>query len=137
VGSTLATLPHAGLPGSRDMAVAGRGLTLIGQLIGDNEPDVQKALSWALRNFTAIDAGAVVALLDEEALTARRTQDGHRAWVIRDTLAKLPDHAERYRRSLEGIRRRSGAPSTSIAAVTAAALFNPGTAPSAAHAPED
>jgi 3-methyladenine DNA glycosylase AlkD len=121
VGSTLATMAHVNVRGGHDPLVVGRGLTLIGQLIGDNQPDVQKALSWALRDFTAVDSAAVKAFLDDEALTARRTQDGNRAWVIKDAMAKLPDEAGRYRQILEGIRRKPGGPSTSIASATAAA----------------
>jgi hypothetical protein len=46
--------------------------------------------------------------------------DGHRARVIRDSLAKLdPTEAERLRQRLAGIRRRTGAPSSSRAADTA------------------
>ena len=51
----------------------------------------------------------------------RRDGDGHRAWVIRDTLAKLdPAVADELRARLAGIRKRPGAPATSIAAETAA-----------------
>ena len=53
---------------------------------------------------------------------ARDTDDGHRAWVIRDALREAA--RRRSRRScgtpLAGIRRRPGAPSTSRAAATAA-----------------
>ena len=125
VGSTLATMPFArGLPGGRDKATCARALDLVGELIGDSEPDVQKALSWALRNYASIDAAAVTELLRRETETACRTDDGHRAWVIRDSLAKLPpDTALALRTKLEGIRRRPGAPSTSRAAA-AVAQFN-------------
>jgi 3-methyladenine DNA glycosylase AlkD len=121
VGSTLATMAHVNVRGGHDPLVVGHGLTLIGQLIGDNEPDVQKALSWALRDFTAVDAAAVKAFLDHEVLTARRAQDGNRAWVIKDAMSKLPHEVGRYRQILEGIRRKPGGPSTSIASATAAA----------------
>jgi 3-methyladenine DNA glycosylase AlkD len=128
VGSTLATLPHVhGIPGDRgeqEAAIVTRGLTAIAQLIGDDEPDVQKALSWALRNFAALDRAAVTRFLQTETETARRTNDGHRAWVIRDALSKLqPDAAARMRTDLDGIRRRPGAPSTSRAAAAAAQLL--------------
>ena len=117
VGSTLATMPHVNFPGGGDKVFVRHGLSLIVRLIGDAEPDVQKALSWALRTFAALDRSAVEDFLTTEALTARRTQDGNRAWVIRDTLPKLPeDTATRLRFSLDGIRRRPGTPSTSIAA---------------------
>jgi 3-methyladenine DNA glycosylase AlkD len=137
VGSTLATMPHVNLPGSRDKPAFQRGLALIGQLIGDNEPDVQKALSWALRSYAALDPAAVGAFLDEEVQTARRTRDGNRAWVIRDTLAKLPDEAERYRQILDGIRRQPGGPSTSTAATTAAAFLASAGGPGTTHRSED
>ena len=107
VGSTIATLPHVKHAGSRDKGVASRGLMLIGLLMGDPEPDVQKALSWALRSLAAIDLAAVITFLDVETATARKTGDGERAWVIRDTLAKLPDeNAAAFRAQLDGIRRR-------------------------------
>jgi uncharacterized protein (TIGR00369 family) len=123
VGSTLATLPHVNYPGGDDKIVVRQGLALIGLLIGDAEPDVQKALSWALRTFAKLDPSAVEAFATEEALTARRTHDGYRAWVIRDTLPKLPDDtASRLRISLDGVRRQPGVPPTSRAAATATAL---------------
>jgi 3-methyladenine DNA glycosylase AlkD len=122
VGSTLATLPFArGVPGGRDPAIVARGLAIVGQLIGDAEPDVQKALSWALRNMAGIDAAATARFLEAETETALATDDGGRAWVIRDSLSKLPsDVAADLRGRLQGIRRRPGAKSTSRAAATAA-----------------
>ena len=46
-----------------------------------------------------------------EAETAAATDDGHRAWVIRDALSKLdPADADAIRARLDGIRRRAGAP---------------------------
>src|SRR4051812_4219876 len=121
VGSTIATLPHVGRRPDERAAIVRRGLPLIGDLIGDAEPDVQKALSWALRTLAAIDLPATAAFLRAEAATARATRDGGRAWVIRDTLGKLPDElAEELRAALDGIRRRPGAPSTSRARATAA-----------------
>jgi 3-methyladenine DNA glycosylase AlkD len=136
VGSTLAVMIHASSNGGRNPDTVRRGLRLIGQLIGDAEPDVQKALSWPLRDFTAVDAAAVLAFVDEEARPAAETNDGHRAWVIRDMLVKLsPADAARIKQTLEGVRRAPGAPSTSRAAATAAA-FAPGFAP-AVKTPED
>jgi hypothetical protein len=122
VGSTIATLPHArGIPGARSPVVVERGLALMGQLIGDAEPDVQKALSWALRTLAQLDARATTRFLEAETATARATDDGHRAWVIRDSVSKLPaEMATRLRTSLDGIRRRPNAPSTSRAAAIAA-----------------
>jgi hypothetical protein len=76
----------------------------------------------------------VTAALADEAETAATTDDGHRAWVIRDTLAKLPDaDAGRLRERLAGIRRRPGAPSTARGAATAARF---GGLPDPTHWPE-
>jgi 3-methyladenine DNA glycosylase AlkD len=128
VGSTLATIPFAkGMPGGRDPETAARGLAAIADLIGDEEPDVQKALSWALRNFAAVDQAAVVAFLEREAATARADDDGNRAWVVRDSLSKIPAAtAATLKANLEGVRRRSNAPSTSRAAAAAAQLIREG-----------
>jgi 3-methyladenine DNA glycosylase AlkD len=130
VGSTVAALPFArSVPGARDPATAARGLACIRLLIGDAEPDVQKALSWALRSLVLADRAAVIQFLEAETETARATDDGGRAWVIRDSVSKLPaGTAASIKTSLDGIRRRPGAPSTSRAAATAAA-FLPGSAP--------
>jgi hypothetical protein len=101
--------------------VARHGLDLIGQLLGDDEPDVQKALAWALRSLTLVDLAAVTAFCEIEAVRAAEGSDGHRAWVIRDALPKLdPDAAGRIRARLDGLRRKAGAPSTSAAAAAAA-----------------
>jgi 3-methyladenine DNA glycosylase AlkD len=130
VGSTLATMPHVDRKLGRDPVVVRRGIALVGQLIGDAEPDVQKALSWALRGFAELDPAAVIDFLEAEAEAARRTDDGGRAWVIRDSLTKLPaDSAARLRAAVDGIRRRPGAPSTSRAAATAAQFDLTGAAP--------
>ena len=84
-------------------------------------PDVQKALSWAYRSMLAVDRTATEAALRDQAERAARDADGHRAWVIRDTLAKLdPATADDLRDRLAGIRKRPGAPATSDAAETAA-----------------
>ncbi len=117
IGSTIATMPFVDRRRGRAPEVATHGLSLIGDLIGDSEPDVQKALSWALRSMAGVDVAATTHLLDAEATTAAATADGHRAWVIRDALVKLdPADADRIRARLDGIRRRPGAPSTSRAA---------------------
>ena len=130
VGSTMATLPHVhGVPGGRSPVVIEHGLSLMGQLIGDSEPDVQKALSWALRTLAQMDPRVTARFLEAETETARATDDGHRAWVIRDSVSKLPtETAARLKANLEGVRRRPGVPSTSRAAATAAAFFASGTA---------
>ena len=121
VGSTVATMPFIDRRRGRDPEVADHGLGLIGDLMGDAEPDVQKALAWALRSLTVVNEGAVAAFVTDEAETAQTTADGNRAWVVRDTLHKLPAAtAADLRARLDGIRRRPGAPSTSRAAETAA-----------------
>ena len=123
IGSTIATAPFVHRRAGREAVVARHGLELIGQLIGDAEPDVQKALSWALRSLTLVDRDAVAAFCDVEADRAAQDVDGHRAWVIRDALPKLePADADRIRARLEGVRRKPGAASTSAASAAAAAF---------------
>jgi 3-methyladenine DNA glycosylase AlkD len=120
VGSAIATMPHVDHRRGRDPDVARHGLLLIRDLIGDAEPEVQKALAWALRALAQVDPVATTAFLSEEAELAAATDDGLRAWVIRDALSKLdPADAARIRGRLDGIRRRPGAPATSRAAETA------------------
>jgi 3-methyladenine DNA glycosylase AlkD len=121
VGSTIATMTHVDRHRGRSPEVAGHAIPLLRQLMGDAEPDVQKALSWAWRSLTVIDMDATVEALRAEAALAASTDDGHRAWVIRDTLVKLdPAVADALRSRLAGIRRQTGAPSTSEGARTAA-----------------
>ena len=126
VGSTIATTPFVDRRRGREPVVAENGLGLIGELIGDDEPDVQKALAWALRSLVLVDLAAVTRFCEEQAARAAAEGDGHRAWVIRDALPKLdPDRAAPIRARLDGIRRRPGAPATSSAA-EAAARFGQG-----------
>jgi 3-methyladenine DNA glycosylase AlkD len=121
VGSTVATIPFIDRQRGRAPEVANHGLGLIRDLIGDAEPDVQKALAWALRSMAGVDLATTTAYLEAEAAIATETNDGHRAWVVRDVLAKLDlDDAARIRATLDGIRRRANAPATSRAATTAA-----------------
>ncbi len=121
VGSTIATLPFVDRLAGRSPEIARRALPLLDELLGDAEPDVQKALSWALRSLTLVDPDAVSAFCEHQAGLAAATSDGHRAWVVRDALPKLdPDRAARLRGRLDGLRRRPGTPSTSRAAMTAA-----------------
>ena len=121
--STIATIPFADRSEGRRPEVAARGLAILRDLIGDSAADVQKAMSWALRSLTIVDLPATVAFLREESATARRTGDGNRAWVIRDTLGKVPAPvAAELKAAIEGIRRRPSAASTSRAAETAAAF---------------
>jgi hypothetical protein len=76
--------------------------------------------------MAGVDLAATTEFLRDEAETAAATDDGHRAWVIRDALVKLdPADADAIRSRLEGIRRRAGAPGTSRAA-EAAARFGSG-----------
>jgi len=126
VAATLATMPHR-LPADdrhqlRPEAVE-RALELIRQLLGDAEVMVQKALSWAIREWTPVDAEAVSGLLQAEAALAAEHRDGARAWVIRDALAKQPPGvAAALRAQLDGLRRDPRARSTSIASTRAAAF---------------
>jgi 3-methyladenine DNA glycosylase AlkD len=121
IGSTVATMPFIDHRLGRQPAVAAHGLDLVRQLLGDDEPDVQKGLAWALRSLTLVDSGAVAAFCEVESIRAAATSDGHRAWVVRDALHKVaPEAADPIRARLDGIRRRSGAPATSIAAAAAA-----------------
>jgi 3-methyladenine DNA glycosylase AlkD len=120
VGATLATLPHR-VPVARRAELQGglsqRSMDLLAQLMGDAEEMVQKALSWALRNWSRFDPRAVAAFLEAETATAVRDSDGARAWVIRDSLShQPPELAAELRARLAGLRRDRRAPSTSLAA---------------------
>jgi 3-methyladenine DNA glycosylase AlkD len=120
VGSTIATMPFVHRRLGRAPEVSARALPLLATLIGDAEPDVQKSLSWAYRSMAMIDREATTTALEREAATAGGHGDGHRAWVIRDSLSKLdPDDAKRIRELLAKVRRRAGAASTSEAAALA------------------
>jgi 3-methyladenine DNA glycosylase AlkD len=121
VASTIATMTHGARGRRLGPETAARALPLLEQLIGDDEPDVQKALAWAYRSLAQVDLDATTDALRRETELAATTDDGHRAWVIRDALTKLdPDDAATLRDRLAGIRRHAGAPSTSRAALTAA-----------------
>ena len=127
VGSTVATIPFVDRTTGRTPDVARHGLAVLGDLVGDNEPDVQKALSWALRSLALVDLPATVAFLRAETARAAATADGHRAWVIRDTFGKLPSPiAAELGADLAGIRKRPGAPSTSRASAAAAEFLGLG-----------
>ena len=63
VGSTIATMTHVDRRRGRDPEVAAHALPLLAQLMGDAEPDVQKALSWAYRSLVAVDRTATEAAL--------------------------------------------------------------------------
>jgi 3-methyladenine DNA glycosylase AlkD len=134
VASTIATMTHGNRRTGRGSEVVDHALPLLEQLMGDAEPDVQKALAWAYRSLAQIDRERTAAALKAQAELAASTDDGHRAWVIRDTLAKLdPTDAAVLRDRLAGIRRRLGAPSTSNAAEMTARF---GGLPEPTHHPE-
>jgi 3-methyladenine DNA glycosylase AlkD len=117
VGSTIATIPYVNRRLGRSPDVAAHALPILATLIGDAEPDVQKALSWAYRSMAIVDLPATTAALEREARIAAAREDGHRAWVIRDSLAKLePTDAARLREVIGRVRRRAGTPATSEAA---------------------
>jgi 3-methyladenine DNA glycosylase AlkD len=119
VGSTIATMTHGGRRTGRDPELPRRSLALLAQLTGDAEPDVQKALSWAYRSLAQIDPAATTTALEDETNLAVARDDGHRAWVIRDSLSKLdPTAAAQLRERLAGIRKRARAAATSLAAET-------------------
>jgi hypothetical protein len=85
------------------------------------------------RSRTTVLATTTVALRRQADLAVEHA-DGHRAWVIRDSLPKLaPADADELRGRLAGIRKRAGAPSTSPAATTAAGF---GALPDPRHHPE-
>lgn len=122
VGSTIATMTH-GEGRANGADIVARAMPILEQLLGDAEPDVQKALAWAYRSLAVLDRQAVTAALRREADEAARADDGHRAWVIRDSLATLDAaDAEALRAALSGVRRHADAPATSTAAATAAAF---------------
>jgi hypothetical protein len=132
VGATLARLPHAVPVRERPSLRVGPVLALIGQLIGDADPWVRKSLSWALREWSRISPDQVGRFLEGQATLARDASDGHRAWVVRESLTHLPiARAAAIRSTVEDIRARPGAPSTSAAARTAAQFDIARLAPSA------
>lgn len=123
-GSTIATIPFVDRAAGRRPEVAVRALAVIGNLVGDGEPDVQKALSWALRSLALVDREAVTAFIERETDRAVEGADGNRAWVIRDALTAVDDaRAAHLRTRLGGIRRRPGGPSTSDAWAIASAFW--------------
>jgi hypothetical protein len=101
----------------------GHALGLVGQLMGDADDQVQKALSWAIRSWSKVDPRVVAAFLTEQAEIAVEADDGYRAWVIRDAAQHQPaEVVSRLRDRVSGIRKHPGSPSTSTAATVAAAF---------------
>ena len=120
VGSTIATIPFVNRTLGRTPEVVEQGLALLGTLIGDNEADVQKALSWGYRSMAMVDQAATTAALEHQAAIAAREGDGNRAWVVRDALSTLdPATAAAIKEALKPVRRRPNSPSTSEAAALA------------------
>jgi 3-methyladenine DNA glycosylase AlkD len=98
-----------------------RGLNVVRSLIGDADPNVQKALSWAVRELAGVDREQVTEFMHGQAEQAAYTNDGNRAWVLRDALSKLdPADGRALRQRLEGLRRVPRATSTSNASRIAA-----------------
>lgn len=134
IASTIATMTHGNRRTGRGPELVPTALALLDQLMGDAEPDVQKALAWAYRSLAQRDRPATTAVLRRQADIAIEHADGHRAWVVRDSLMKLaPADADELRARLTGIRKRAGAPSTSSAATTATRF---GELPDPIHHPE-
>jgi len=122
VGSTIARLPYEVTPPQRPTLQRSPGLMIIKSLIGDSEPDVQKALSWALRSWIEVDERGVQTFIRQETAVAAETNDGNRAWVLRDALtAPRTDatFAAGIRDQLAGVRRGGAKPPTSAASIVA------------------
>jgi 3-methyladenine DNA glycosylase AlkD len=122
VGATIAGMPFELKGTDRSRLLNAPALTLIESLIGDAETDVQKALSWALRSWTEVDLNGTREFIRAQAADAQRTNDGHKAWVLRDALTSPQidaSFAAEIRARLEGVRRDGRAPATSRAAETA------------------
>lgn len=87
VGSTVAELPFRVPTDERPNRLRTTpALALIATMIGEADPDVRKALSWALRSWRTVDPAGVADLLRREAMVSVDTMDGNRAWVVRDAL---------------------------------------------------
>ena len=120
VGATIATMPFE-VPRHRRVELQRLpALELVRSLIGDASDTVRKSLSWALRSWREVDPAGVDDLLRTEARKAAETNDGNRAWVIRDaikeqrTAVPAPLGAQ-LRAMLAGVRRAPGEQSTSAA----------------------
>ena len=77
VGSTLARMPYRLTPAARRAgavtAIAPRALAIVAQLIGDADDQVQKALSWAIREWSRVAQAPAEQLLRDEARIAVET----------------------------------------------------------------
>lgn len=120
VGATLARMPHEVPMDNRSALDVNAALSLIGQLMGDADDQVQRSLSWALRSWSRVDAPAVAGFLWQQADIAVQEQDGHRAWVIRDAGQHQPaEVVSALRDRVAGVRKRPNSPSTSTASAVA------------------
>ena len=127
VGSTIATLPfEVPRPQRAARLAAAPALELVASLIGDDEPDVRKALSWALRSWREVDADGTARFLRAAAADAVAHDDGNRAWVVRDALTGAradPDLAAELRPRLAAVRVRGTRGRNTSRAHAAAAAF--------------
>ena len=120
VGATIAMLPFEVPRAQRPTLASFPALDLIRSLIGDASETVRKSLSWALRSWREVDPRGVDELLLSEARRAAATNDGNRAWVIRDAMKEQRSPvpapvAAQIRDMLAGVRRTPGTDSTSAA----------------------
>ena len=122
VGSTVATIPFVDRTAGRTADVARRGLALVGRPAGRcGARCPEGALLGAPLHGAGRPARRRRVPAQRRPRTPQPTDDGHRAWVIRDTLEKLPASvAAELGATLAGVRKRPGAPSTSRASATAA-----------------
>jgi hypothetical protein len=125
VGSTIATMPYELPRQHRSQLQSAPALDPVRSLVGDGSETVRKSLSWALRSWREVDPRGVDELLRSEARRAAETNDGNRAWVVRDAIKEqrtpvpAPLAAE-LRALLVGVRRAPGNRSTSEASAIAA-----------------
>ena len=119
--------------GSRRLAPGGQHSVQVAA--GEHQPE----LIWGsirqaavMVELALVDAAPVAAFCRAQARDAAAAGDGNRAWVLRDSLTKLPAaDADAVRTALAGVRRTAGAPSTSSAAAAflSAAPDRPGAPP--------
>ena len=119
VGSTIATMTHGARGKRLGPETAARALPLLEQLIGDAEPDVQKALAWAYRSLAQVDRDErrpPRSRREAELRRRRPTTATARGSSATPSPSSIRTMRPRIRDRLAGIRRRTGAPSTSQAA---------------------